>query len=310
MKGFPVSMSPSSRAPLGRGALPLVVLLVTSSAACGESVQVGSAPQAAGPARSGRPRASGPRAPRASADGGVDAGTDASVARVYRDEDFVEVDTYNRDPFRDFVIAMAASEVPIVNPREVLMHDVAVEQMRLIAIITGVATPYAMILDDHGIGHVVMRGNYIGRDEVVNVGGADGMPVALNWKVDRIRSGEIILSREDPLHPDQPPLTRSMLLREAGDDARTTVGVVTGQLTNTGDVNPAAAGGADVAPGTPGPAAPTLAGAPPPPGSRPSGSYGEYAPPPPPPPSAPQSPPPAPSSSRFGGVFNRRTPEP
>ena len=88
--------------------------------------------------------------------------------------------------------------------------------MKLIAIVTGIATPRAMLTDTSSVGHVVRRGDYIGRPEVVQAGGGEGMAVTLNWRVDRIRAGSVVLTREDPSSPDKPPLTRVIPLHEGG----------------------------------------------------------------------------------------------
>ena len=98
--------------------------------------------------------------------------------------------------------------------RTVLLPTTGLDQMRLIAIISGVAQPRAMIVDPAGVGHVVERGDYIGRPEVVQTGGTEGMPVTLNWRVDRIRPNEVVLTREDPTAPNRPPLTRVIPLHE------------------------------------------------------------------------------------------------
>ena len=90
------------------------------------------------------------------------------------------------------------------------MPEVAVADMRLIAIVSGVAQPRAMIQDPQGVGHTVRRGAYIGRSEVVQIGGRDSTAVRLNWRVERIRPGEVVLAREDPGAPDRPPMTRIM----------------------------------------------------------------------------------------------------
>ena len=45
-------------------------------------------------------------------------------------------------------------------------------------------------------------------------GGSESLPVALNWRVDRIRPGEVVLAREDPSAPGRPPLTRVIPLRD------------------------------------------------------------------------------------------------
>jgi len=149
------------------------------------------------------------------ADGGVGTGPGQPLdagppMQQLRDEDFVEADT-NRDPFRSFA-RMFKIRPPEAPQRTVIMGTTGIEQMRLIAIVTGVTNPRAMIRDPAGVGHVVERGDYIGRPEVVNAGGSEEMPVTLNWRVDRIRPDEVVLSREDPTTPNRASLTRVLPL--------------------------------------------------------------------------------------------------
>jgi len=137
-------------------------------------------------------------------------------AHVFSDEDFTELDIQNRDPFRSYAKAFKAQAAAPAQ-RRVLMPSTSLDEMNLIAIVTGIATPRAMLTDTAAVGHVVRRGDYIGRPEVVQTGGAEGMPVTLNWRVDRIRPGSVVLTREDPSSPDKPPLTRVMPLHEGGE---------------------------------------------------------------------------------------------
>lgn len=139
-------------------------------------------------------------------------GVDALPTLTYRDEQFVESVT-NRDPFRDFKHIFKA-KAPVSDQRKVKMPDTSIDQMTLIAIVSGVARPRAMVTDKTGKGQVIVRGDYIGRPEVIQTGGAEGVPVSLNWRVDRIRSDEVVLSRQDPTAPDRPPVVRTMTLRE------------------------------------------------------------------------------------------------
>ncbi len=140
---------------------------------------------------------------------------------VYTDDDFAELDIQNRDPFRSYARAFKAQAAAPAQ-RRVLLPSTSLDEMRLIAIITGIATPRAMLTDTAQVGHVVRRGDYIGRPEVVQTGGSEGMPVTLNWRVDRIRPGSVVLTREDPTSPDKPPLTRVMPLNEGGEPIQLT----------------------------------------------------------------------------------------
>jgi type IV pilus assembly protein PilP len=135
---------------------------------------------------------------------------------VYTDDDFSELDIQNRDPFRSYAKAFKAQAAAPAQ-RRVLLPSTSLDEMRLIAIVTGIATPRAMLTDTAQVGHVIRRGDYIGRPEVVQTGGSEGMPVTLNWRVDRIRPGSVVLTREDPTAPDKPPLTRVMPLHEGGE---------------------------------------------------------------------------------------------
>lgn len=140
---------------------------------------------------------------------------------VYTDDDFAELDIQNRDPFRSYARAFKAQAAAPAQ-RRVLLPSTSLDEMRLIAIVTGIATPRAMLTDTAQVGHVVRRGDYIGRPEVVQTGGSEGMPVTLNWRVDRIRPGSVVLTREDPTDPDKPPLTRVMPLHEGGEPVQLT----------------------------------------------------------------------------------------
>ncbi len=140
---------------------------------------------------------------------------------VYADDDFVELDIQNRDPFRSYARAFKAQAAAPAQ-RRVLLPSTSLDEMKLIAIVTGIATPRAMLTDTARVGHVIRAGDYIGRPEVVQSGGSEGMPVTLNWRVDRIRPGSVVLTREDPSAPDKPPLTRVMPLHEGGEAAQLT----------------------------------------------------------------------------------------
>jgi len=139
-----------------------------------------------------------------------------SAPIVYADDDFAELDIQNRDPFRSYAQAFKAQAAAPAQ-RRVLLPSTSLDEMSLIAIVTGIATPRAMLTDTAKVGHVIRRGDYIGRPEVVQTGGSEGMPVTLNWRVDRIRPGSVVLTREDPTSPDKPPLTRVMPLHEGGE---------------------------------------------------------------------------------------------
>jgi type IV pilus assembly protein PilP len=52
---------------------------------------------------------------------------------------------------------------------------------------------------------------------VVHIGGSNGPEYQLNWRVDRIRDGDVVLIREDPAQPAIPPATRVIPLHPEAD---------------------------------------------------------------------------------------------
>lgn len=189
------------------------------SACEGETITVGASPGATPP--SSAAASPTPSAPVAAAEPEAQAEPAAPLAPTYRDEDFVEAAT-NRDPFRNF----AQMFVPVVGggampvQRQVRMDSTSIDEMRLIAIVSGVPNPSAMILDTAGTGHTVHRGDYVGRPDFVSTGGAESVPITLNWRVDRISPAEVILTRDDPSAPNRMALTRVMPLHAEQEENR------------------------------------------------------------------------------------------
>lgn len=163
---------------------------------------------------SSRSSKSGNAAQGATASGGAAA---ERGSRVFRDSDFVESET-NRDPFRSFLAPPGKAAAPPKTQRLVLMPNTPIQSVRLIAIVTGIAQPKAMMVDEKGVGYVASRGDFVGRAEVVQSGGSENLPVSLNWRVDRIRENEVVLAREDPSGPNRPPLTRVIALHEPDEE--------------------------------------------------------------------------------------------
>lgn len=125
-----------------------------------------------------------------------------------RDDDFVESDR-NRDPFRSFSLTPGVrgdEAIPMDPQRPVVMPDTAVEEMRLIAVVLGLSRPKAMLTAPDGVGYVVQRGDYLGKPKVLTATGS--VPMTLNWRVDRIREHEIVLTRQDPTDGSHTPMSR------------------------------------------------------------------------------------------------------
>lgn len=163
------------------------------------------------PEQSGRGMGGG--GPAASGNGGQVQTAQVQQGLVLKDDDFVESERH-RDPFRSFSFAARAStsEVAPDTQRMVIMPDTAVEDMKLIAVISGLDRPKAMLVDPTRVGYVVQRGDYIGKPKVFQSTGSVAM--TLNWRVDRIRENEVVLTRQDPSDLGRPPMSRIISMRD------------------------------------------------------------------------------------------------
>jgi type IV pilus assembly protein PilP len=140
-------------------------------------------------------------------------GSAAPASSVLPKVDFQEFEfgesERSRDPFRSFEQTFVEeSRSTAKSQRQVVLQDYGVDELKLVGIVTGVPDAKAMLVDPHGKGHVVQRGQFIGRAEIVH-GDSKGAPAfEVNWRIDRIRDGDIVLVREDPKNPEVPSSTR------------------------------------------------------------------------------------------------------
>ena len=131
----------------------------------------------------------------------------------FREDDFAETE-HSRDPFRSFAkLFSEQSKMRVRSQRQVLLDHYAVDDLKLIGLVTNTDTPRAMLVDPTGKGWVVTKGQFICRPEVVHAAGPGGIDYELNWKIERIREGDLVLVREDPAHSDVPAATRVISLR-------------------------------------------------------------------------------------------------
>ena len=137
-------------------------------------------------------------------------------APQYTENDFVESDR-NRDPFRSFIIQNQNVTKQALNQRKVELAQYSIDELKLVAIVQGSDQPRAMFVDPSGKGTVVYRGTFVCRPEVVHIGGSNGPEYQLNWRIDRIREGDVVLIREDPAQPAIPPATRVVPLHPEAD---------------------------------------------------------------------------------------------
>ena len=134
----------------------------------------------------------------------------------YTENDFVESDR-NRDPFRSFLVQSQPMNKQLLNQRKIALSEYSIDDLKLVAIITGGDQARAMFVDPTGKGTVVYKGSFVCRPEVVHIGGTNGPEYQLNWRVDRIRAADVVLIREDPAQPAIPPATRVIPLHPETD---------------------------------------------------------------------------------------------
>lgn len=110
-------------------------------------------------------------------------GTQPEAAEEKKKKKDSSVYTYNavgkRDPFRTYFSEIESEEVVRDKLTELQQFDL--DQLKLVAVVVGTATPKAMVEDPTGKGHVVKNGTLIGK----------------HWgQVKHIRRGEIIIQEE------------------------------------------------------------------------------------------------------------------
>ena len=179
-------------------------------------------PAAAAPAG---PAVVAPAAPAASVNAPSDAGGGpVQKGLEYTENDFVESDN-NRDPFRSFTTTAGDKSVkPIANQRKVELPEYAVDELKLVGIVQAGDGNSAMFLPPTGKGTIVHKGDYVGRAEIVHVGGANGPEYPINWRIEKIRDGDVVLIREDPNNSAIPPVSRVILLHPDQDNVTTKSG--------------------------------------------------------------------------------------
>ena len=125
----------------------------------------------------------------------------------------------SRDPFRSFESSFKEENKGTAkSQREVVLSQFAIDELKLIGIVRRAEPARAMLVDPGGMGHVVQRGQFVGKADIVQAAGRTGASYEINWRVDRIRDGDIVLIREDPSNPDVPSATRVIPLRPEGTD--------------------------------------------------------------------------------------------
>jgi type IV pilus assembly protein PilP len=197
----------SRRSALLMSALPLAVglfLACSSDAPPAAPSPFGAAPDAGAPPIPARGPAAVAAMPSSS----------AAMPKVeFQEDDFSETE-HSRDPFRSFAkLFSEQGKTRVKSQRQVLLDRYAVDELKLIGLVTNTDIPRAMLVDPSGKGWVVTKGQFIGRSEVIHAAGPGGVDYEINWRIERIREGDLVLVREDPAHSDVPASTRVISLR-------------------------------------------------------------------------------------------------
>jgi len=84
--------------------------------------------------------------------------------KVLREEDFAENDDSNRDPFRSYLDTWIERGPKVTQSAvSAIFAKFSLEELTLIAVISGDANPRAMFRDPTGLGQTVKRGDYLSR---------------------------------------------------------------------------------------------------------------------------------------------------
>lgn len=155
--------------------------------------------------------------PAASAAQTNNAADDVAPPQVeFQEEDFSETER-SRDPFRSFQeVFVEKTGRSNVQRARVLLEEYALDDLKLIGVISRIVPAKAMVVDPTGKGHVIHRNDLVGRAERVQAA-ASPQEFEVNWRVERIRESDVVFVREDPTNPDVPSATRVLSLRAEGE---------------------------------------------------------------------------------------------
>jgi hypothetical protein len=119
---------------------------------------------AAPAAPAAKPAAPAPAAPAINAADALAQRMAVLRRKVLREEDFAENDDANRDPFRSYLDSWI-ERGPKVTMATVsaVCAKYSLEELALIAVVSGDANPRAMFKDPTGLGQTVKRGDYISK---------------------------------------------------------------------------------------------------------------------------------------------------
>jgi Tfp pilus assembly protein PilP len=136
-----------------------------------------------------------------------DPATRASALRrkALKDVDFIDSDETNRDPFKSFFRAFVEKGPSRLRQVPALFEKFALEELGLIAIVSGDAQPRAMFRDPSGLGQTVKRGDYISK---------------VGARITKILSDRVILEMNEPTANGEPRATEKAVLVHPEEEAQ------------------------------------------------------------------------------------------
>jgi Tfp pilus assembly protein PilP len=152
----------------------------------------------------GKPAAPGAPAAAAPSDPAAVAAARLTMLRrkTLRDEDFLENEERNRDPFRSYLRLFTDKQGPKTPKVPAIFDKFALEELTLIGIVSGDAVPRAMFRDPGGLGQTIKRGDYISKAAA---------------RVTKILSDRVILElNEVTANGETKPLERPILVNPEG----------------------------------------------------------------------------------------------
>jgi len=164
-------------------------------------------PAVAPAAPAGAGTAASPAAPSAAAAAAppADAASRAASLRkkTLKEDDFVDHDETNRDPFKSFLRLFVEKIASPKGPKvPAIFERFALEELTLIAVISGDANPRAMFRDPGGLGQTVKRGDYLSKAAA---------------RITKILSDRVILElAEATPSGDTKPLEKAILVNPEG----------------------------------------------------------------------------------------------
>ena len=152
-----------------RSALAALAIALAALAACGDSRKPAPRPAAA-PAAAVVAAAAAPQ--------GADAGAEAPAP-----PEWVYSSVGKRDPFRSFLTDLEAAGQALVTRCNTPLGRFELEQLKLVAVVTGLADPVAMLEAPSGVGYAVRRGACLGKNGGVVAAIRTGEVVVSEWAI-------------------------------------------------------------------------------------------------------------------------------